>query len=87
VTIQAVDATGTPRSDWTIQVLYGNITAAQGQGQLQAVLPRTDVLGDAYKIRVITNAVTPDGKPLVKEQTLTLNQKALVSRYRSPPSR
>jgi hypothetical protein len=78
VTIQAVDATGTPRSDWTVQVLYGNITAAQGQGQLQAVLPRTDVLGDAYKIKVITNAVTPDGKALVKEQTLTLNQKALA---------
>jgi hypothetical protein len=78
VTIQAVDATGTPRSDWTVQVLYGGITAAQGQGQLQAVLPRTDVLGDAYKIKVITNAVTPDGKALVKEQTLTLNQKALA---------
>jgi len=78
VTIQAVDAAGTPRSDWTVQVLYGNITAAQGQGQLQAVLPRTDVLGDAYKIKVITNAVTPEGKALVKEQTLTLNQKALA---------
>jgi hypothetical protein len=78
VTIQAVDAAGTPRSDWTVQVLYDNITAAQGQGQLQAVLPRTDVLGDAYKIKVITNAVTPDGKALVKEQTLTLNQKALA---------
>lgn len=78
VTIQAVDAAGTQRSDWTVQVLYGNITAAQGQGQLQAVLPRTDVLGDAYKIKVITNAVTPDGKTLVKEQTLTLNQKALA---------
>jgi len=78
VTIQAVDATGTPRSDWAVQVLYGDITAAQGQGQLQAVLPRTDVLGDAYKIKVITNAVTPDGKALVKEQTLTLNQKALA---------
>jgi hypothetical protein len=45
---------------------------------LQAVLPRTDVLGDAYKIKVITNAVTPDGKALIKEQTLTLNQKALA---------
>jgi hypothetical protein len=78
VTIQAVDATGTPRSDWTVQVLYGNITAVQGQGQLQAVLPRTDVLGDAYRIKVITNAVTPDGKALVKEQTLTLRQKALA---------
>jgi len=78
VTIQAVDATGTPRSDWTVRVLYGSITAAQGQGQLQAVLPRTDVLGDAYKIEVITNAVTPDGKALVKEQALTLNQKALA---------
>jgi hypothetical protein len=78
VTIQAVDATGAPRSDWTVQVLYGNITAAQGHGQLQAVLPRTDVLGDAYKVKVITNAVTPDGKALVKEQTLTLNQKALA---------
>jgi branched-chain amino acid transport system substrate-binding protein len=78
VTIQAVDATGTPRSDWTVQVLYGDITAAQGRGQLQAVLPRTDVLGNAYRIRVITNAVTPNGKALVKEQTLTLNQKALA---------
>ncbi len=78
VTIQAVDATGTPRSDWTVQVLYGDITAAQGQGQLQAVLPRTDVLGNAYKIKVITNAVTPYGKALVKEQTLALNQKALA---------
>jgi hypothetical protein len=78
VTIQAVDATGMPRSDWTVQVLYGDITAAQGQGQLQAVLPRTDVLGDAYKIKVVTNAATPDGKALVKEQTLALNQKALA---------
>jgi ABC-type branched-subunit amino acid transport system substrate-binding protein len=78
VTIQVFDAAGTPRSDWTVQVLYGDITAAQGRGQLQAVLPRTDVLGNAYRIKVITNAVTPDGKALVKEQTLTLNQKALA---------
>jgi len=78
VTIQAVDAAGTPRSDWTVQVLYGDITAVQGQGQLQAVLPRTDVLGNNYTIKVITNAVTPDGKALVKEQALTLNQKALA---------
>ena len=78
VTIQAVDATGTPRSDWAVQVLYGDITAVQGAGQIQAVLPRTDVLERPYNIRIITNAVTPDGKALVKEQTLELKQKALA---------
>ncbi len=80
VTIQAVDATGAPRSDWTVQVLYGDITAVQGAGQIQAVLPRTDVLEKPYNIRVITNAVTPDGKALIKEQTLELKQKALALR-------
>jgi len=78
VTIQAVDTTGAPRSDWMVQVLYGDIVAAQGAGQVQTILPRTDVLGDTYKIKVITNAVTPDGKALVKEQTLELKQKALA---------
>jgi len=78
VTVQAVDATGVPRSDWTVQVLYGDITAAQGAGQIQAVLPRTDVLEKPYNIRIITNAVTPDGKALVKEQTLEVKQKALA---------
>jgi hypothetical protein len=78
VTIQAVDATGAPRSDWTVQVMYGDITAVQGAGQIQAVLPRTDVLERPYVVRVITNAVTPDGKALVKEQTLELKQKALA---------
>ncbi|MFZ8811178.1 MAG: hypothetical protein ACO2PN_24120, partial [Pyrobaculum sp.] len=80
VTIQAVDATGTPRSDWTVQVMYGDITAVQGAGQIQAVLPRTDVLERPYVVRIITNAVTPDGKALVKEQTLELKQKALALR-------
>ncbi|MFZ8837868.1 MAG: hypothetical protein ACO2PM_02845, partial [Pyrobaculum sp.] len=78
VTLQAVDATGVPRSDWTVQVLYGDITAVQDAGQIQAVLPRTDVLERPYNIRIITNAVTPDGKALVKEQTLELKQKALA---------
>jgi hypothetical protein len=78
VTIQAVDATGAPRSDWTVQVMYGDITAVQGAGQVQAVLPRTDVLERPYVVRVITNAVTPDGKAVVKEQTLELKQKALT---------
>ncbi|MGC9131521.1 MAG: hypothetical protein ACP5H5_08060, partial [Pyrobaculum sp.] len=76
VTVQAVDSTGAPRSDWTVQILYGNITAAQGGGQVQAVLPRIDVLGQPYTIKVITNAITPDGKALVKTQTLELKQKA-----------
>ncbi len=81
VTIQVFDAAGTPRSDWTVQVWYGDILAAQGQGLLQAVLPRTDVLGRDYEIKVITNAVTPDGKPLIKRgETLTLREKALVRR-------
>jgi hypothetical protein len=78
VTVQAVDATSAPRSDWTVQVLYGDITAVQGAGQIQAILPRTDVLERPYNIRIITNAVTPDGKALVKEQTLELKQKALA---------
>jgi len=79
-TIQAVDATGAPRSDWTVQVMYGDITAVQGAGQIQAVLPRTDVLEKPYVVRIITNAVTPDGRALVKEQTLELKQKALSLR-------
>jgi hypothetical protein len=58
--------------------MYGDITAVQGAGQIQAVLPRTDVLERPYVVRVITNAVTPDGKALVKEQTLELKQKALA---------
>jgi hypothetical protein len=78
VTIQAVDATGVPRSDWTVQVLYGDITAVQGAGQIQAVLPRTDVLERPYVVRIVTNAATPDGKALVKEQNLELKQKALA---------
>jgi hypothetical protein len=78
VAIQAVDASGTPRSDWTVQVLYGDIIAVQGAGQIQAVLPRTDVLERPYVVRIVTSAVTPDGKPLVKEQNLELKQKALA---------
>ncbi|AAL63060.1 hypothetical protein PAE0829 [Pyrobaculum aerophilum str. IM2] len=78
VTIQAVDSTGTPRSDWTVQVLYGNITAAQGAGQIQVVLPRTDILDIPYTVKVITNAMTPDGKALIKTQTLELKQKAMA---------
>jgi hypothetical protein len=39
------------------------------------------VLGRDYEIRVITNAVTPDGKPLIKRnETLTLRERALVRR-------
>ncbi|WP_258870299.1 hypothetical protein [Pyrobaculum aerophilum] len=76
VTIQAVDSTGAPRSDWTVQVLYDNITAVQGAGQIQAVLPRTDILDMPYTVKVITNAMTPDGKALIKTQTLDLKQKA-----------
>ncbi|MFZ8811365.1 MAG: hypothetical protein ACO2PN_25080, partial [Pyrobaculum sp.] len=85
VTIQAVDAADTLRSDWTIQVWYrdvqyGDILAAEGRGQLQAVLPRTDRLGSDYTIKIITNAVTPDGKTLVKEERLVLNQRVFVNR-------
>jgi hypothetical protein len=36
------------------------------------------VLERPYTIRIITNAMTPDGKALVKEQTLELKQKALA---------
>jgi hypothetical protein len=78
VTIQAVDATGAPRSDWTVQVLYGNITATQGAGQIQVILPRIDVLEGRYIIRVITNAITPDGRVFVKHLLLELKQKALA---------
>jgi hypothetical protein len=85
VTIQAVDVTDTLRSDWTVEVWYsdaqyGDILVARGQGLLQAVLPRTDVLGNAYKVKVVTNAVTPDGKPLVMEETLVLDQKVFVKK-------
>jgi len=78
VSISAVDATGAPRSDWTVQVLYGNITAAEGKGSVNVVLPRTDVLGQPYTVRVVTNVVTPEGKALVKEQALEVTQKALA---------
>jgi len=76
VSISAVDSTGAPRSDWTVQVLYGNITAAEGKGSVNVVLLRTDVLGQPYTVRVVTNVVTPEGKALVKEQALEVTQKA-----------
>ncbi|MEM1637056.1 MAG: hypothetical protein QW247_05005, partial [Pyrobaculum sp.] len=75
VTIQAVDSAGSPRSDWTVLVRYGNLTVAQGAGQLQLVLPRSDVLEMPYTVNVVTNVYTPDGKALVKSQTLDLRQK------------
>ena len=78
VSISAVDTTGAPRSDWTVQVLYGNITAAEGKGSVNVVLPRTDVLGQPYTVRVVTNVITPEGKALVKEQALEVTQKALA---------
>jgi len=78
VSISAVDSTGAPRADWTIQVLFGNITAAEGKGTLTIVLPRTDVLGQPYTVRVVTNAITPEGKALVKEQPLEVAQKAFA---------
>ncbi|MEM3836050.1 hypothetical protein [Pyrobaculum sp.] len=75
VTIQAVDSAGSPRSDWTVLVRYGNLTVAQGAGQLQLVLPRSDVLEMPYTVNVVTNVYTPDGRALVKSQTLDLRQK------------
>jgi len=78
VSISAVDATGAPRADWTVQVLYGSIIAAEGKGTVNIVLPRTNVLGQPYTVRVVTNAVTPEGKALVKEQALEVTQKALA---------
>jgi|GEM_PF-7011711 len=80
VLIQVVDVNGVLRSDWIVQVLYGDIIVAQGAGQVQAALPRTDIVGNVYKVRVVTNAVTPHGKTLVKEETLELKQKAFVLR-------
>jgi len=78
VSISAVDSTGAPRSDWTVQVLYGDIVAAEGKGSVNTVLPRTDVLDRPYTVRVVTNAFTPEGKALVKEQALEVKQKALA---------
>ncbi|MEM4732467.1 MAG: hypothetical protein QXO48_04955, partial [Desulfurococcaceae archaeon] len=76
VMIQAVDTSGAPRSDWTVQVLYRNITVAQGGGQVQVVLPRTDLLDVPYNVRIITNAITPTGTALVKEQTFEVRQRS-----------
>ncbi|MEM4964761.1 MAG: Ig-like domain-containing protein, partial [Pyrobaculum sp.] len=76
VTIQAVDTSGAPRSDWTVQVLYRNITVAQGGGQVQVVLPRTDLLDAPYNVRVITNAITPAGTVHVEEQTFEVRQRS-----------
>jgi len=78
VSISAVDSTGAPRSDWTVQVLYGDVVAAEGKGSVNVVLPRTDVLSQPYMVRVITNFITPEGKALVKEQMLEVRQKALA---------
>ncbi|MEM4898283.1 MAG: Ig-like domain-containing protein, partial [Pyrobaculum sp.] len=76
VTIQAVDSSQAPRSDWTIQVWYNNTIVAQGAGQVQVVLPRTDLLDAPYNVRVITNAITPTGTALVKEQTFEVRQRS-----------
>jgi len=78
VSISAVDSTGAPRSDWTVQVLYGNITAAEGRGTVNVVLPRTDVLGQPYTVRVVTDIVTPGGRQLVKEESLEVVQRSLA---------
>jgi len=78
VSITAVDSTGSPKRDWAVQLIYGNITVAESRGTLTAVLPRTDALGRPYTVRVITNAITPEGRALVKEQALEVTQKALA---------
>ncbi|MEM4732297.1 MAG: Ig-like domain-containing protein, partial [Desulfurococcaceae archaeon] len=76
VTIQAVDSSQVPRPDWTVQVLYNDTIVAQGAGQVQVVLPRTDLLDAPYNVRVITNAITPAGTALVKEQTFEVRQRS-----------
>jgi len=78
VSISAVDTTGAPRSDWTVQVLYGDIVVKEGKGSVNVVLPRTDVLDRPYTVRVVTKVITPEGKALVKEQALEVKHKALA---------
>jgi len=77
VSISAVNATGTLRADWTVQVLYNNITVAEGKGKVDAVLPRTDVLGQPYTVRIVTDIVTLGGRRLAKEQALEVAQRSL----------
>jgi len=68
VSITAVDSTGSPRRDWTVQLIYGNVTVAEGRGTLTAVLPRTSVLGQPYVVKVVTTALTPEGSAATREQ-------------------
>jgi len=68
VSITAVDSTGSPRRDWAVQLIYGNVTVAEGRGTLTAVLLRTSVLGQPYVAKVVTTALTPEGSVAVREQ-------------------
>ncbi|MEM4765191.1 MAG: hypothetical protein QW598_09855 [Pyrobaculum sp.] len=74
VKIAAIDQTNTPRNDWRIQLIVNNQVAKEGAGVLDMILPRTDKFGLNYTVRIITNIMTPDGKPLVINRTMTLTQ-------------
>ncbi|MFN7105262.1 MAG: hypothetical protein ACK4M3_01545, partial [Pyrobaculum sp.] len=65
-------AAGAVRSDWPITVMYRNITAATGMGELSVVLPRSDVVDGSYTVSVTTTAKKPDGTALVVSKAVSV---------------
>jgi len=75
ISIQAVDSRGSLRRDWVVKLLYGNTTIAEGNGSISVLVPRSDVQGRNYTVRVLTNAVTPGGGRFMYEQNIGVRQK------------
>lgn len=68
--IQTVDSKGSLRRDWVVKLLYGNTTIAEGNGSISVLVPRSDVLGRNYTVRVLTNADTPGGGRFMYERNI-----------------
>jgi len=70
--VSAVDSTGAVRRDWAVQLIYQGAVLAEGRGTLTAVVPRTSVLGQPYVVKVVTTALTPEGRVATSEQQVSV---------------
>jgi len=84
VSISAVNSTGSPKPNWTLQVLYKNITLTEGMGTVSVLLPRSSFLDSSYTVRVFTDAILPNGKTFVFEQTIDVTQRLHVIQVSVP---
>ncbi|MFN3804141.1 MAG: hypothetical protein ACK4SY_03700 [Pyrobaculum sp.] len=72
VKLYAKDGAGAVRPDWTITVKLGDATVATGKGEIDVVLPRTDVIGKDYTVTVVTTARRADGTVVTVTRSLAV---------------